>query len=131
MPTAIPIRQPTPKPMEFLSAKPFFNGPRGKNFTNTFRYAYLESFGMELTVKNNTQRPQEILIDGILYDSADKKVCEWHLTRKVDASSTKPYHCYVTKEVFATLSNKGQYKFVFWLNKVKVVNGKIITIEPI
>lgn len=128
MPTPIPIQR---DPLELVSAKPYFGGPRGKVFTNTFRHAYLESLGIELMIRNNTGQEQCVFVSGTFYNAKGEQVSTWGETVKVYAHSQRAWECRVPKEDFKKLQPQDRGKFVLWLNNVKMVNGKEITIVPI
>lgn len=105
-------------PLELLSIKLYSTGIK-KVFTDHFYKSMNRNFGVEITIRNNTSKMQEMKIGGCIYDSNKNKAANWIGNKKINPHSTIPYDFYVTENTFSKL-NAGKYVVIFWINDKKV-----------
>lgn len=111
-------QQPKRPPLELLSIKLYSTGIK-KVFTDHFYKSMNRNFGVEITIRNNTSKMQEMKIGGCIYDSNKNKAANWIGNKKINPHSTIPYDFYVTENTFSKL-NAGKYVVIFWINDKKV-----------
>lgn len=111
-------QQPKRPPLELLSIKLYSTGIK-KVFTDHFYKSMNRNFGVEITIRNNTSKMQEMKIGGCIYDSNKNKAANWIGNKKINPHSTVPYDFYVTEDRFSKLS-AGKYVVIFWINDKKV-----------
>lgn len=111
-------QQPKHPPLELLSIKLYSTGIK-KVFTNHFYKSMNRNFGVEIIIKNNTSKLQEMKIGGCVYDNNKNKVVNWIGNKKITPHTTTPYDFYVTEDRFSKL-NIGKYTIIFWINDKKV-----------
>lgn len=114
----------TPKrpPLELLSIKLYSTGIK-KVFTDHFYKSMNHNFGVEITIRNNTSKLQEMKIGGCIYDSNKNKAVNWIGNKKINSHSTTSYDFYVTEDRFSKLC-AGKYTIIFWINDKKVKESK-------
>lgn len=73
-------QQPKRPPLELLSIKLYSTGIK-KVFTDHFYKSMNRNFGVEITIRNNTSKMQEMkiggCIGGCIYDSNKNKAANW------------------------------------------------------
>ena len=99
---------PKKAPLEMKSIKLYSTGLK-KVFTNHFYKSMNHNFGIEITIRNNTNRMQEMKIGGCVYDS----------NKKINPNSNACYDYYVKEHTFNTMK-PGKYIVIFWINDKKV-----------
>lgn len=114
----IPISQPKRPPLELSSIKLYSTGLK-KIYTKHFYRSMNHNFGVEVKMKNNTSRVQEVRIGGCIYDSHDNIVNRWNATKHIQANSSSQYDFFVKDDVFSRMKD-GKYKFLVWINDKRV-----------
>ena len=115
-------QQPKRPPLELLSIKLYSTGIKNV-FTDHFYKSMNKNFGVEITIRNNTSKLQEMKIGGCIYDSNKNKAANWIANKKINSHSTTKYDFIVTEDRFSKLST-GKYTIIFWINDKKVKESK-------
>lgn len=113
-----PSSQPKKPPLELCSIKLYSTGLK-KVFTNHFYKSMNHNFGVEIKIKNNTSKLQDIKIGGCVYDSNKNVVVKWIGNKKVNSHSFMSYDFYVKEQTFNKMQ-PGKYTIIFWINDKKV-----------
>lgn len=113
--TSQPQKRP---PLELLSIKLYSTGLK-KIFTKHFYKSMNHNFGVELTIRNNTSKLQDMKIGGCIYDINRKKTVNWIGNKKINPHSSATYDFYVREQAFSKM-NAGKYTIIFWINDKKV-----------
>lgn len=111
-------QQPKRPPLELLSIKLYSTGLK-KVFTNHFYKSMNHNFGVEITIRNNTSKLQDMKIGGCIYDVNKKKIVNWIDNKKINPHSLSSYNFYVKEQTFLKMGD-GKYKIIFWINDKKV-----------
>ncbi len=116
----IPLSTPhSPKPpLELLSIKLYSTGIK-RVFTNHFYKSMNHNFGVQITIRNNTSKLQNMKIGGCIYDSNKKKAVNWIGNKSINSYSSTSYDFYVKEQTFSKM-NAGKYTIIFWINDKKV-----------
>lgn len=109
---------PKKAPLEMKSIKLYSTGLK-KVFTNHFYKSMNHNFGIEITIRNNTNRMQEMKIGGCVYDSNKNPDVKWISNKKINPNSNACYDYYVKEQTFNTMK-PGKYTVIFWINDKKV-----------
>lgn len=104
--------------LEMKSIKLYSTGLK-KVFTNHFYKSMNHNFGIEITIKNNTNKIQEMKIGGCVYDSNRKAAANWISNKKINPHSCTLYDYYVKEQTFNKMK-AGKYIVIFWINDKKV-----------
>lgn len=113
-----PTKQKRP-PLELRSIKLYSTGIK-KVFTKHFYKSMNHNFGVEILVRNNTQKPQTIHVGGCIYDINGKEVIKWNnVNITISPQSSKEHDFFVKENRFAQMS-EGTYKVQFWINDKRV-----------
>lgn len=114
-------QQPKRPPLELLSIKLYSTGLK-KVFTDHFYKSMNHNFGVEITIRNNTQKIQNMKIGGCIYDINRKKTVNWITNKRINPYSLAAYDFYVKEQTFSNMS-AGKYTIIFWINDKKVKEG--------
>lgn len=116
----IPLNSSQPKrpPLELCSIKLYSTGLR-KIFTNHFYKSMNHNFGVEITIRNNTNQSQSMRIGGCVYDDKGMVIVRWNSTKNINAISSNSYDFYAKEQTFSKMK-EGKYKIQFWINDKKV-----------
>lgn len=114
-----PSSSPNKPPLELKKINLYSTGYKGKVFTNHFYKSMNHNFGIEIEIRNNTSKMQNIRIGGCIYDHNGNTTSRWNTTINVSPHTTYKYDCYVKDEAF-TRMKEGKYKVQFWINDKKV-----------
>ena len=107
-------------PLDLQSIRLYSTGSRGKVFTDHFYRAMNHNFGVEIKIKNNTNRVQDVKIAGYVYDSVGNTVVGWKtIFKKIQPNSLLSHDSYVNEHDFSCMKD-GEYKVQFWVNDVKI-----------
>lgn len=117
-------QQPKRPPLELLDIKLYSTGIK-KVFTDHFYKSMNRNFGIEITIRNNTSKLQEMKIGGCIYDGNKNKAVNWIGNKKINPHSTTSYDFYVSEDRFSKLS-AGKYTVIFWINDKKVKESTFI-----
>jgi len=98
--------------------KPYSTGLK-KVYTNRFYKSLNHNFGVEMLIKNNTSRTQQIKIGGCVYDEANNTVVTWNKTVEISAYNSLTQDFFVNEVTFSRM-REGRYSMQFWLNDAKV-----------
>ena len=104
--------------LELCSIKLYSTGLK-KVFTNHFYKSMNHNFGVEIVIRNNTPKTQNIIIGGCVYDSEGQTVIRWNTRKVMSANSRMRSDFYVNEDRFSTMK-EGKYKIQFWINNQKV-----------
>lgn len=113
-----PSSQPKRPPLELCSIKLYSTGLK-KVFTNHFYKSMNHNFGVEITIRNNTSKTQNMRIGGCVYDEKGTTVIRWRSNKQINPHCSVPYDFYVKEADFSQMK-PGKYKIQFWINDKKV-----------
>lgn len=113
-----PLNQPKRPPLELCGVQLYSTGIK-KVLTNHFYKSMNHNFGVEISVRNNTSKMQNLRIGGCVYDEKGNTVTSWNGTKEIKALSSASYDFYVREETFSKMK-EGKYKIQFWINDKKV-----------
>lgn len=119
----IPLKQVQPKhpPLELVSIKLYSTGLK-KVFTDRFYKSMNHNFGVEMLIRNNTERVQIVKIGGCINNTDGKLIIKWNpKNKKIAAHSSIMQDFYVKEDSFAEMKT-GKYIIQFWINDKKVQN---------
>lgn len=105
-------------PLELVSVKLYSTGLK-KVFTNHFYKSMNHNFGVELLIRNNTSKLQNMKIGGCIYDKERRKITNWIGNKKINPHSSTSYDFYVKEQTFSKM-NAGTYTLIFWINDKKI-----------
>lgn len=117
----IPLNQSQPNrpPLELVSIKLYSTGLK-KVFTNHFYKSMNHNFGVEILVRNNTNKMQTIHVGGCIYNSDGKTIVKWgNVNIEIPSHNSKTYDFFVKEDGFSKMKD-GKYKVQFWINDKKV-----------
>ncbi len=113
------LNHPPKPPLELCTIKLYSTGFKGKVYTNRFYKSMNHNFGIEMTIRNNTSRIQDVKIGGCVYDDNGNAVVRWNNNKKLNAYSSITSDFFVRESSF-TKMKEGTYKVQFWVNDKKV-----------
>ena len=96
----------------------YSTGINGKVYTKKFHKKMNHNFGIEITLKNNTNIQQNVKVGWCIYKNG-VEIWKGTFNKKVNANSTASNDFYVKQESFKKLK-PGKYKSQFWVNDIRV-----------
>lgn len=105
--------------LNLIGIQLYSTGPKGKVYTSVFYKLLNHNFGVELSLKNNTQKSQTIKARWCLYNESGQTIFDKHYSKTVNAGSKLTSDFYIDDKLFSKLK-PGKYKSQFWMNGKRI-----------
>ena len=105
--------------VDLVKIKLYSTGAKGKVYTTNFRKSMNHNFGIELTLKNNTNKSQRVKVGWCIYTESGQTVLNGTFHESITPHQTLQKDFYVKKQAFNNMKS-GKYKSQFWINDKKV-----------
>lgn len=106
------------KNIKLTNIRLYSTGKKGKVYTTKFYKAINHNFGVEITLKNNTNLLQNVKVGWCIYKNGNE-IIKGTFSKKVNANSSLTNDFYVKEQAFSNLK-VGKYKSQFWVNDQRV-----------
>lgn len=105
--------------IKLQSIRLYSTGAKGKVYTTKFYKSINHNFGIEIVLKNNSNRTIKVQLGHCIYDSQGNIIFKGNFYPAVNPNSTFKQDIYVEAEAFEKMK-VGKYKSQFWLNNTRV-----------
>ncbi len=112
--------KPQNSPITLEKIKLYCTGAKGKVYSTIFYKSVNSDFGVEVIIRNNTSKLQNVKLGHCIYDkSGNNTMFQKTLYIKVNPNSSFTQKIRVTPKDFSKMK-AGEYKSQFWINDEKV-----------
>ncbi len=101
------------------SIRLYSTGSKGKVYTDRFYKSINHNFGIEVVLKNMSNKTQTIHLGHCIYDENGNVVFKGNFSPEIKPHSTLKHQIFVNAQAFSKMKS-GKYKSQFWINDVKV-----------
>lgn len=108
--------------------KLYATGPRGKEYTNKFHKWSNHNFGIEVTLKNTSNKTQTVHLGHCIYDNVGNVVFKGNFSPKISPYTTLRQDIFVDAKAFAKMKN-GKYASQVWLDDQKQPTARFTVVN--